>query len=201
MHAQHPAFLPSMLMQRVLHPSPEPSTVPTAVCSSATKPICEPVKTSRRSFAAAMLVATLAQLTAGPARADRTGKFSTKLTSKRRYLPRIESGFEALRGAGAALDAGATGWEGNVARVASGPIADDLMTALALYGTMQFSEGNRIGAVERRLKEIEDTLTSALAVLKISTGRGDLLASRTAYKKVQDIGNDYAKEAKIEPRL
>jgi hypothetical protein len=157
---------------------------------------------SRRAFAAAAVAAAVA-LVIGvrPASADRTGKFSTKLTSKRRYLPRIASGFDALTGAGAALDSGSAGWEGVVTRAVSGPGAEDLMTALSLYGTMQFSEGNRIGAVERKLKEIEDVLFVALSTLKAAAGRSDLAASRTAYKTVRDAGNEYADVAKIEQRL
>lgn len=48
----------------------------------------------RTAAAAVVLVATRGVM---PALADRTGRFSTRLTARRRYLPRVRAGVEAVR--------------------------------------------------------------------------------------------------------
>lgn len=95
--------------------------------------------------AATIAVATVAvnSTAVPPAKADRTGKYSTKLTAKRRYLPRIARGLRYLK----AKDADA------YTRV-----SEDFVTALQLFGTSYYAEGNRIGPLERQLTEIAERI-------------------------------------------
>lgn len=147
---------------------------------------------SRRGFAELAAAAVGAVLAPGAARADRTGKFSTKLTAKRRYLPRIRRGFEAL----AAVRVGVAGWETAVLAFVAGP-EGDLKSALELFATTYFSEGNRIGAVERTLKDCEDVLYGALARLEVAAKDGDVDAAEGAYALAVRSANTYITTAKI----
>lgn len=83
-----------------------------------------------------------------PALADRTGKYSTKLTAKRRYVPRITRGAEAVLSA-----------------TAEDSVVDDMLTAMSLFATTYFSEGNRISSREKSLQADVDRAREALREL------------------------------------
>jgi len=88
-----------------------------------------------------------------PASADRTGKFSTKLTAKRRYLPRIELGSERLGKLKSVLDSGSDEWKSEVNQFVNSDYSKDLSSALTLFATTYFSEGNKISALEKELQD------------------------------------------------
>lgn len=130
-----------------------------------------------------------------PASADRTGKYSTKLTAKRRYLPRINRGLGLLRGISPSDD----GWKDNIGEFAA--IRDDLVSALRLFGTSFFAEGNRIGPTERALKEFADELDKAAKQLIRAADTGDRKAAGPAYEALMRAANSYADAAKLQELL
>lgn len=132
----------------------------------------------------------------GPAHADRTGKYSTKLTAKRRYLPRIERDMAAFAALGAVIASGSAGWEGAVAEFLRRE-ADDAKSAMPLFSTTFFSEGNKIGPTERRLKQIEDDLFDAWEALGRAAGTGRLEQATSAYFAGVECANDYVVIAKL----
>lgn len=133
--------------------------------------------------------------TALPALADRTGKFSTQLTAKRRYLPRIAKGLGLIRGAS---PENKTWLEGAQSFEA---VRDDLTSALRLFGTSYFSEGNRIGAVERALKERADEIDAAAKDLARAVKGKDRTSAGTAYEAILKAANSYVDESKLRELL
>jgi hypothetical protein len=153
--------------------------------------------TTRRALVLALAALALSRPTA-PARADRTGKFSTKLTAKRRYLPRIVSGLEALRSLGAAVSQAnmSADWTAAVAEFVAGP-AKDMKPAMALFTTSYFSEGNRIGQTERQLKQVQAELYQAIDALEKASKAANEAASVAAYALAVGAANDYIATANL----
>lgn len=112
---------------------------------------------------------------------------STKLTAKRRYIPRIAAGVAALR----ALRIAGDGWEGEVRGFVEGPAAD-LKFAMPLFATTFFSEGNRIGEKEKLLKAVEDRFFAAVEVMRKAK---EVDAARVAWENAMKEAAVYVKEA------
>lgn len=129
-------------------------------------------------------------------RADRTGKYSTKLTAKRRYVPRIEKGINAL----GLLNVSTGNWQEDVASFVKEE-AQDLRTAMELFATTYFSEGNRIGAKERELTECVDQLFKGLDQLKSAAERGDVAGAGNALGAAAGGANRYVQGAKLEDKI
>lgn len=128
-----------------------------------------------------------------PTRADRTGKYSTKLTAKRRYLPRIGKGLRALHDAN---PQNAKDWSSVI--TAFDERRSDFLSALKLFGTSYFAEGNRIGATEKALKHYVDDLSAASENLVRAANVGDLLAAKDAYFAAKKAAEQYITTAKLE---
>lgn len=128
--------------------------------------------------------------------ADRTGKYSTQLTAKRRYLPRIDKGLELIR---EASPSSGEGWQEAVAAFAAK--RDDLVSALRLFGTSFFAEGNRIGPVERALKKYANDLDDAAKKLIRAADAGDRDAAGSAYEALMKAANSYVDAAKLKELL
>lgn len=117
-----------------------------------------------------------------PAFADRTGRYSTKLTAKRRYAPRIISGATALfRDAPVDLT-----------------VVDDLLTAMALFGTTYFSEGNRISERERELSSAVERAQSALKTILLTRRKDDSGAEQAALHSLRSAVRDWISVAQFE---
>lgn len=135
-----------------------------------------------------------------PARADRTGKYSTKLTAKKRYIPRIVNGFEALRSLGTGITK--DGWQVNDEWKAQAQLfldgpAGDMKYALPLFASSYFSDGNRVGPVEKQLKKIEDNLFTALQDLGNAVRSSNSSRIASSYRRAADIANEYIETAKL----
>lgn len=168
-----PAFLSSAPLRRQLHVVPTPVTRPrlTSALQVATP--------TRRQILPLLPLLFLSPL---PARADRTGKYSTKLTAKRRYLPRIKRGILSISNLSPGFD------------VSNFDVAEqnDLLSALRLFASAYFSEGNRIGAREKFLLQSVAQLSDALASLREA---GEREGRETAFADIVKCVNDYVDEA------
>lgn len=133
---------------------------------------------------------------ASPAQADRTGKYSTKLTAKRRYVPRIEKGISAL----SVLNVSAANWQADVESFAKDE-AQDLRTAMELFATMYFSEGNKIGVKERELAECVDGLFKGLDQLRGAAKRGDVEGAAKALGVTFGGANRYVRNAQLGDKI
>lgn len=183
MTAHQPAFHPPLPLTRPHIPTASLSPLPQP--SPTLSPSLPPsASLSRRAFLALPLLLPLALPL--PSLADRTGKYSTKLTAKRRYLPRIAAGFAALR----ALDVASPT---AVRAFVDGPAAD-LRFAMPLFSTTFFSEGNRIGEKERVLKSVEGRFFQAVDGLG-KAGSGDEV--REAWERAKKEAEAYVGEAGI----
>jgi len=131
-----------------------------------------------------------------PALADRTGKFSTKLTAKRRYLPRIDKGRKALLELQSLLSNESGEWRNAATSFAEGP-GDDMKSALVLFATTYFSEGNKIGEIERKLQEEVDAMYKHLSALQKASERQQALSECSAALRRLDEG--YLVIAKLSP--
>lgn len=127
------------------------------------------------------------------ARADRTGKYSTKLTAKRRYLPRIGKGLRALRDADPQTASDLTS-----AVAAYDNRRSDFLSALSLFGTSYFAEGNRIGATEKTLKDCVDQLSTASENLVRAANSGNVSAAKDSYSAAMAAVQRYVTTAKLE---
>lgn len=128
-----------------------------------------------------------------PARADRTGKYSTKLTAKRRYLPRIGKGLQALHDADPQ-----NGQDWSSVVTAYDKRRSDFLSALKLFGTSYFAEGNRIGAIEKALKHCVDELSISSENLVRAANAGNLSAAKEAYLAAKKAAEQYITTAKLE---
>lgn len=126
-----------------------------------------------------------------PVLADRTGKFSTQLTAKRRYLPRIKKGLGLIRGASPENETWLDGAQ------AFETARDDLTSALRLFGTSFFSEGNRISPVERALMGRADEIDTAAKDLVRAVKGKDRGAAGAAYDAILKAANSYVDESKL----
>eukprot|EP00177_Eucheuma_denticulatum_P004736 GFKZ01008611.1.p1 GENE.GFKZ01008611.1~~GFKZ01008611.1.p1 ORF type:complete len:186 (+),score=19.52 GFKZ01008611.1:186-743(+) len=155
---------------------------------------CSLTPYSRR--AALFFLAALPSTLTFPTLADRTGKYSTKLTAKRRYLPRIERGINAL---------GSLNLDGETWRVDTGKFADevapDMRTAMELFATTYFSEGNRIGVTERELAECVDEIFGAVARMKRLAELGNLEDVKDAVRAASKGCNRYVQVARLEDKI
>lgn len=149
---------------------------------------------SRRCF---LLALALTPVAVAPALADRTGKFSTKLTAKRRYLPRISRGVAALGALVATLGSGGGSWSPDALSFVENDAAD-LQTAMQLFATMYFSEGNRIGATERVLGELVDELGDNVRGIAAAARKEDRGAAVRCADRAADAANRYLDTAKVE---
>lgn len=143
------------------------------------------------------LTAGASVLNSDSARADRTGKYSTKLTAKRRYLPRIGRGLRAIERASPA-DNGSQ-WVQALQPVLD--LEDDFVTALKLFGTTYFQEGNRIGPVERELSANVETIEAEFKQLKSSVQAGNKENAQKAYDAISKSTQQYVDTAKIAESL
>lgn len=146
---------------------------------------------SRREMVG-LLAATAVLLRGAPARADRTGKYSTKLTAKRRYLPRIARGLDLLRAARPQHDAP---WTAAVADFSAD--MPDLVPALKLFATTFFAEGNRIGQVEKGLATCVARLELAAKALAKAAEQNDFDAAERLYRDAASAANCYIDTAKL----
>lgn len=144
-----------------------------------------------------MLAIALAPLLRAPAaRADRTGKFSTKLTAKRRYIPRISRGVSSLSALLSSLP-GSSNWSPDALSFVENE-ASDLQTAMQLFATMYFSEGNRIGPTERVLGELVDELGEAVRGIATAAKKDDRDAAVRCAGRAADAANRYLETANVE---
>lgn len=134
----------------------------------------------------------LSALPLDPANADRTGKYSTKLTAKRRYLPRISKGFKLLQLANPQVAADWIPAVGNF-----DDAKDDLFSALSLFGTSYFAEGNRIGQTEKALKVCVEQLESASEKLSKAAKIRDFEAAKIAYSECNSAAECYMNNSKL----
>lgn len=116
------------------------------------------------------------------AKADRTGKYSTKLTAKRRYLPRIARGLRYLK----AKDA-----------QAYVKVSEDFVTALRLFGTSYYAEGNRIGPLERELTDLAERIDEQTQTF-VTKGAS---ASTVALDSLLELVEQYVDVAKMQDSL
>lgn len=130
--------------------------------------------------------------------ADRTGKYSTKLTAKRRYLPRISRGLSTLSTLLTILSDDSTrDWAADASSFVEND-APDLRTAMQLFATTYFSEGNRIGATERALGECVDDIEDAVNALnRAAKSRNRDQAKDVAVRAIA-AANKYVDIAKVE---
>lgn len=167
-----------------------------------------PAQTHRRAFirhfmkfaTVAVLGANIGVVRPPIVRADRTGKYSTKLTAKRRYIPRIVSGFESLRNLGTGITE--SGWTASDEWIAQarlfldGPAAD-MKSAMPLFASSYFSDGNKIGPVERKLKEIETEFFAAFNDIREAINSNNSSNTVSAYQRAVERGNEYIETAKL----
>lgn len=153
----------------------------TAFCSATSQ--SAPARCSRRRLlstaGAAVSGALLAGVAPSAAHADRTGKFSSRLTARRRYLPRIIAG-------SAAVVAAAAG-ETDARTVAS--IMFDLGPALHLFASAGFGEG---AAAQPTLR----ALSAALRAIDAAAPAAD--TSPAEMKALIIALRDYAAAADID---
>lgn len=131
-----------------------------------------------------------------PARADRTGKYSTKLTAKRRYLPRIARGLKELA---KASPENTEGWVDSLKPFIN--LQDDFITALSLFGTTYFAEGNRIGPTERKIAEIVNNVKKDIGKLIAAVKENDKNKAQEAYNAILVATQEYVDIAKIKDSL
>lgn len=142
---------------------------------------------TRRQVLQHMMTAAVAAIAvngavAPPAKADRTGKYSTKLTAKRRYLPRIARGLRYLK----AKDA-----------EAYTRVSEDFVTALRLFGTSYYAEGNRIGPLERKLTELAERIDEQTQTFVT----GGSSSSTVALHSLLALVEEYVDVAKMQDSL
>jgi len=154
---------------------------------------------SRRAILSIMVSALAAASLKQPALADRTGKFSTKLTAKRRYLPRIEKGVSAFRDLRSKLTAAKEndGYKATVAQFMASTGAD-LKPALVLFGTSYFSEGNKIGPVEKELTMDVEMLYKHLSAMEKANSLTEAKAELGLAIKAM---NSYLANAKLDDEI
>lgn len=172
--------------------------LPPCTCTAFPVPLGDPNPASRRQMLRFLALAPLLPFVPPPALADRTGKYSTKLTAKRRYLPRIITGLELLRATNPAAFAASPSvsvWPTAVAQFEERH--ENFVSALRLFSTSFFAEGNRIGATERALKECVDTLEVALKKVAVAAKDGDREAATLAYQTAATAANTYIVTAKL----
>lgn len=162
-------------------------------CCAARPPPSEP---TRRRALVRLLALPLALLP-HESLADRTGKYSTKLTAKRRYLPRIAKGMKALGALSTALQDGREDWQPDVSSFAT-ENAEDLKTALDLFGTTFFSEGNKIGEKERTLSECVREMFASIATLTEAANAGDKQKAAASWTSAALAANRYVEVAKLQ---
>lgn len=75
--------------------------------------------------------------------------------------------------------------------------AGDLKTAMQLFSTTYFSEGNRIGATERALGDIVDEIFDAVGGVKVAAKKGERERSKELCEKAVRAANRYVETAKI----
>lgn len=75
--------------------------------------------------------------------------------------------------------------------------AGDLHTAMQLFSTMYFSEGNFIGATERSLGETVDELFDAVEGVKVAAGKGEKEKAMDMCEKAVEAAARYVEIAKI----
>eukprot|EP00188_Purpureofilum_apyrenoidigerum_P002842 Plantae.Rhodophyta-Purpureofilum_apyrenoidigerum.ctg28983.p2 GENE.Plantae.Rhodophyta-Purpureofilum_apyrenoidigerum.ctg28983~~Plantae.Rhodophyta-Purpureofilum_apyrenoidigerum.ctg28983.p2 ORF type:complete len:188 (-),score=33.34 Plantae.Rhodophyta-Purpureofilum_apyrenoidigerum.ctg28983:106-669(-) len=123
-----------------------------------------------------------------PAQADRTGKFSTKLTAARRYIPRIKSFRDSLKELKADVDAQ------NFAAIVTftgkdGP-GEDVRNPLELFASSFFSEGNRASS-NTELKPTIDSLLDGLKAMQKAAKKKDGSALQKSFNNVVSSLNEY----------
>lgn len=123
-----------------------------------------------------------------PSLADRTGKYSTKLTAKRRYLPRIARGISTL----GTLNPNSSTAVSEYAK----DVLPDLRAAMQLFATTYFSEGNRIGALERELGEIVESFVTVVEAMEKQNLEGGNVKGKWTQAKVE--ANKYVTIAKLQ---
>ena len=182
--------------------SPSPSRLP--------PPPQPSTNVSRRSALAAAAAAIAAAATTAlafprPAAADRTGKYSTKLTAARRYKPRITAAVAALAAVGPVLaptsSANDGAWRDTVRTYVEG--ADGGLSAAKLFGSTYFSEGNRVSEREKELAEEVGAVEAAVGRLGAAAKSGSQSAAWAAWRAAAGGFNNYLTVAKLDevPRI
>lgn len=167
-----------------------------------------PATVSRRvllATAATLTASAAAALTApAPASADRTGKYSTKLTAARRYKPRIAAAVAALAALGPVLNGtagGSTGGGGGDWRDAARTYvagADGGLSAAKLFGSAYFAEGNRISATEKALADEVAAVEAAVSRLGAAATAGSRPDAVAAWRAAARAFNTYLQVAKLD---
>lgn len=136
-----------------------------------------------RMMSAALISATV--ISKPPAiHADSTGKFSSKMTAKKRYLPRIQTGvakFNEMIGSDSGIDAFMTSGEGKSE-------LEKLKGGMDLYG-----QSLRRGEIPDEISRKATTLTNAFvdSMEKLKKNKND--ENRKEARKALDIYLDFAK--------
>ena len=127
---------------------------------------------SRRQFlttsiSSAAVTASAWQLSQHPAAADSTGKFSTKATAKKRYLPRIREGVVAWNAAKSSHDY----------KAFTSDILPELYTALNLYGS-SLKKGEYPDAKSKALQGLASEFQAQVQLLDKAarSGQADAVA-------------------------
>lgn len=121
-----------------------------AAHASTGTPRALPARCGRRAALAAGVAVLAATVALPPARADRTGRFSTRLTARRRYGPRVAFGARALRARAA----------GDTSAPSTAAVLDDLLPALRLLASGGVGEGAAAAPTRARLAAALDTINA-----------------------------------------
>lgn len=190
-----------------------PQRAPAAVrCGTAPPSTPTPSPPPPATFPRRVLLATVAALAAsaatavalpGPASADRTGKYSTKLTAARRYKPRISAAVASLSALGPILGSSGSSsssddaaWRDAVRTYVAG--ADSGLSAAKLFGSTYFAEGNRISATEKALAEEVREVEAAVARLGTAATSGSRSDAVAAWRAAARAFNAYLTAAKLD---
>ncbi|KAA8496784.1 hypothetical protein FVE85_0513 [Porphyridium purpureum] len=152
---------------------------------------------TRRAFVALVGSSWIAGSALQPARADRTGKFSTKLTAKRRYLPRIEKGSAALSELLVALSnesSSSQDWHDEVNAFVK-TTGEDMASAMSLFCTTYYSEGNKLSKLEKDLTEAAKSMQAHFRNMDGAKSRASALEELRA--AAQDL-NSYISMGKLD---
>mmetsp|Transcript_13033 Transcript_13033/g.40147 ORF Transcript_13033/g.40147 Transcript_13033/m.40147 type:complete len:193 (+) Transcript_13033:72-650(+) len=123
-----------------------------------------------------------------PAQADRTGKFSTKLTAARRYIPRIKTFRDNLKDLKPEVDA--KNFAAILAFTSKDGPGEDVKNPLELFASSFFSEGNRASS-NTELKPTIDSLLGGLKSMQTAAKKKDGSGVTKSYDEVVSSLNEY----------
>ncbi|CAN8069127.1 unnamed protein product, partial [Agarophyton chilense] len=156
-------------------------------------PLSSRTPTIQRRALLHLAAALLPLCGARDAHADRTGRYSTKLTAKRRYVARITRGMQHILTADKDDDK-----SDDEPRAPDAALIDDTLVAMQLFGTTYFSEGNRIGERERELKRAVSDARAALDAILRARRRADDAAEGVAVRALRAAVREWLRVADFE---